>query len=128
MDNYDLRWEWYPSEGEMISAGVYYKNITEPIEEVQKGLNIGVNGFSTANLQFARIRGFELDVRKKLDFIPGELFRHMGLIVNGSLNLTKTNNEMRPLADGVVNLYPGGSTRPFMGAAPWIVNAVLILW
>lgn len=26
---------------------------------------------------------------------------------------------------GVINFYPGGTTRPFMGAAPWIVNAGL---
>jgi outer membrane receptor protein involved in Fe transport len=30
--NFDLRWEYYPSPGEVVSIGVFYKEFTDPIE------------------------------------------------------------------------------------------------
>src|SRR5690606_25703284 len=32
IDNFDLRYEFYPRNGEMISLGTFYKNFTNPIE------------------------------------------------------------------------------------------------
>ena len=31
-NNYDFKAEWYPSPGELISVGLYYKNIDDPVE------------------------------------------------------------------------------------------------
>ncbi len=126
IDNYDLRLEWYPSSGEMVSAGVYYKRLKEPIEETMAPTNTGVPGFTHSNMPFARIFGTEIEVRKQLDFLGGNIFRHMGLIVNACYNFTEASNRaMLITALDKENYYPGGNTRPFTGAAPWIVNAGL---
>lgn len=125
IDNYDLRLEWYPAEGETISAGLYYKNMQEPIEETMALTNTGIPGYTHSNLPFSRIYGAELEIRKKLDFINGEIFRHMGLIVNACYNLTEASNETSIEATNEKNYFPGGTLRPFMGAAPWIINAGL---
>lgn len=125
VDNYDLRLEWYPSPGETVSAGVYYKYINSPIEETMALTNTGIPGFTHSNLPFARITGAELEVRKRLDFIDGDIFRDMGFILNACYNHTEASNFMPLLASDMTNYYPGGTLRSFMGAAPWIVNAGL---
>lgn len=121
--NYDLRLEWYPSAGETVTAGVYYKKMDEPIEEVMALTNTGIPGFTHNNLPFSRIYGAEIEIRKKLDFIGAGIFRYMGIIVNACYNYTEASNQMMLSGHNSMNYYPGGTTRPFMGAAPWIVNA-----
>ena len=34
IQNYDLRWEWFPRAGEVLSFGVFAKHFTDPIEKV----------------------------------------------------------------------------------------------
>src|SRR5690606_34917765 len=34
IDNYDLRWEWFPRAGEMMAASLFYKQLDRPIEVV----------------------------------------------------------------------------------------------
>src|SRR6185369_1221290 len=34
IQNVDLRWEWFPRGGEILSAGVFYKHFDSPIEKV----------------------------------------------------------------------------------------------
>lgn len=123
--NIDLRLEWYPSEGEAISAGVYYKKMEEPIEETMALTNTGIPGYTHSNLPYSRIYGAEIEIRKKLDFIGGAIFKHMGIIANACYNHTTASNETLLAGQTVTNYFPGGTTRPFMGAAPWIVNAGL---
>lgn len=125
IDNYDLRVEWYPSPGETVSAGVYYKYIKEPIEETMASTNTGIPGFTHSNLPYARIYGAEIEVRKQLGFLGNNFFRHMGLIINACYNYTEASNSAVLPDLAADNNYPGGATRPFMGAAPWIVNAGL---
>lgn len=126
IDNYDLRLEWYPSAGETVSMGLYYKRLKEPIEETMASTNTGIPGFTHNNLPFARIFGAELEVRKRLDFIAGDIFRHMGVIINACYNYTEANNAAYFLVNSPVpDYYPGGESRPFMGAAPWIINSGL---
>ena len=33
IQNVDLRWEWFPRSGEIISAGVFYKHFDSPDRE-----------------------------------------------------------------------------------------------
>ena len=34
IQNFDLRWEWYPRTGEVLSLGVFAKQFDDPIEKV----------------------------------------------------------------------------------------------
>jgi outer membrane receptor protein involved in Fe transport len=126
IDNYDLRLEWYPSAGETVSVGFYYKHLKEPIEETMASTNTGIPGFTHSNMPYARILGTEIEVRKQLSFLGDNIFRHMGLIVNACFNFTEASNRAMLMSSPTLeNYYPGGNTRPFIGAAPWIVNAGL---
>lgn len=125
INNYDLRWEYFPQEGEIIAAGVYYKKATAPIEEINSDLGTGLPGFGPDNLNQATVKGAELEVYKLLSFIPGNLFRYTGVVINASYNVTETNNNLPANGSGITSYYPGSATRPFIGAAPWSVNAGL---
>jgi TonB-dependent receptor len=63
IDALDVRWEWYPTGRESISAGVFTKNYTDPIEQSF----VGVGGSSylrqVQNAAGAKVQGLELSAR-----------------------------------------------------------------
>lgn len=97
IDNYDLRWEWYPSAGEMVQVGAFYKNFANPIQRVitdapspdQRSISF-INGHS------AYCEGVELDVRKNLSFVDDWLKTDVfkDLTVVGNIALTKSQLNM----------------------------------
>lgn len=62
--NYDLRLEWYPREGELISVGVFLKNIGDPIELVSE--DVSNDRVTYDNFEEAEVRGIEFEFRKNL--------------------------------------------------------------
>ncbi|MBY0434366.1 MAG: TonB-dependent receptor, partial [Cyclobacteriaceae bacterium] len=53
IQNFDMRWEYYPSKTETITAGVFYKYFTDPIETVfDPGAgSLGAKNFTYQNAQ-----------------------------------------------------------------------------
>jgi len=77
--NYDLRWEWYRRPGELLAAGLFHKDIEDPIELI---------AFSAAgrvfnqpvNYEQGQVSGVELEARTTLDIISEKLrFFSVGL-------------------------------------------------
>ena len=69
IDNLDLRYEFYPTDGEIISLAAFYKHFKDPIEwtyTVTGGTDLV---YSFKNAHVANNYGLELDIRKRLDFI-----------------------------------------------------------
>jgi len=65
IQNYDLRYEYYPAAGEIISLSLFYKNFEAPIEQVYApGQNNPEITFENAE-KGAKNFGLELEVRKK---------------------------------------------------------------
>ena len=82
VDNIDLRYEWYPSRGEVISLAAFYKHFDSPIEWVYT-LSGGTDVvYSYKNARSADNYGLELDIRKSLDFIG---LKDFSWSFNGSL-------------------------------------------
>ncbi|MEX1257539.1 MAG: TonB-dependent receptor [Gemmatimonadota bacterium] len=110
--NLDLRWEWYPRVGEVISVGIFGKWFENPIEERY----IGGSGTSTrtfANAESAANFGVELDVNRSLDWIHPAL---EPLSVFGNLTLMKSE---------VDTGQEGEEARALVGQAPYVVNSGL---
>jgi len=60
--NYDLRWEWFPQSGIVLSASGFYKQIRKPIEVI----NFGVANRSfiqPVNYPSGKVSGLELEAR-----------------------------------------------------------------
>ena len=62
IDNLDLRYEWYPSRGEMISLAAFYKHFDSPIEWVYTMAGGTDVIYSYANARSANNYGLELDM------------------------------------------------------------------
>lgn len=124
VDNFDARIEFYPAEGktgEMLSAGAFYKKLQHPIERINTSFRTSDAGFPTISFQnaaSATIHGLEIEVHKKLDFIPLRFFRDLSFIGNLSLIKSQTNNDTTAL--GSLSLTP--DKRPLQGQPPYIVN------
>lgn len=119
IDNLDLRFEIYPTRGEVIHIATYYKRFTNPIETVFEAAGgAGTNSFRFANAVLAYSVGAELEVRKSLSswFETGFL-QYFGVQLNTSYIYSQVD---------FGGTAPGQSDkRPLMGQSPYIINAGL---
>jgi TonB-dependent receptor len=67
IENYDARLEWFPNPGELVSFGLFQKDLKDPIERFY--LDPQNNIVSFTNRPTAIVRGIEFEVRKKLNFV-----------------------------------------------------------
>jgi TonB-dependent receptor len=119
VDNYDLRWEWFPRPGELLSASLFYKDLRQAIE---RG-NVDIEGETITffNRDKASLYGVELEARKSLAFLgPG--FSPFSL--GGNLSLLQsevrlTPAELRAKRGFFPNISP---TRPLYDQSPYILN------
>jgi len=92
--NFDLAIEHYLKPFGVISAGVFYKYLTDPIFSVKTTLTSGqFNGFKqtqTINGGHAHIVGLELAWQQHLSFLPGPL-NGLGIRTNYSYTSSQTN-------------------------------------
>jgi outer membrane receptor protein involved in Fe transport len=80
--NYDIRVDYTPFAGGLISASWFLKTIDNPIEYVQR---VGVFNFTTAvNYPKGRLSGFEIEVRQDLGQLSSAL---EGLSLGGNATL-----------------------------------------
>ena len=118
IDNLDIRYEWYPSNGEIVSAGAFYKDFTNPIEVFLIPAGSGYD-YQPYNTEHAKSMGLELDVRKQLlEFEKSTSFLHalkdLTLIFNTSLIKSEINTSKQGFARD--------SVRVMQGQSPYIVN------
>lgn len=118
--NYDLRWEYFPTNKEIISAGMFYKKINNPIEMSIDVTQVSLRTFGYANQHSASNFGFEFDLRKNLDFI-GKMVGISILkdfVFNANITLIKSAITFNKLSPAVEN-------RPLQGQSPYIINTGL---
>ena len=109
VDNLDLRYEWYPSRGELISLAVFYKHFDSPIEwtyTVAGGTDLI---YSYKNAKSANNYGVELDIRKNLGFIGLKDFSWSfnGVLIKSKVQFEKGAKE---------------EDRPMQGQSPYLIN------
>lgn len=73
--NGDVRWEYFPNAGEVISVSAFYKDFTDPIGELLSYEGSSLCTTQYRNLESARLIGGEFEFRKALTFLPGALAR-----------------------------------------------------
>ncbi len=125
IDNLDLRWELYPSPGEIISVSAFYKRMQDPIERVQN-VEAGVSELQEVtfrNLPSADLFGVELELRKRLDFISPAL-KNFSLGANFTyINAVVDIPEDQLVFIRELNAFNTDDTRRLYGQAPYVVNA-----
>ncbi len=112
--NADVRYEIFPSPGEVLAASLFYKRFDAPIEQIIIASNQGI--ITYANADSARNLGAELEAQKSLGFLHSSL-TPLSLLAN----LTLVSSEVT-LAEGGIQT---NAKRPLAGQSPFVVNAGL---
>ena len=123
IDNYDLRYEFYPNIGEIFSISAFYKTFHNPIELVVKPEAANIE-LTWENQDIATLYGVEFDFRKKLDFL-GEKFRWWKIGTNITLVESQTPIDKDELAQIRETNPLQSKTRRMFGQSPYIINGVL---
>ena len=111
--NFDFRWEWYFGFADYVSAGIFYKELVDPIEAV---IFSPVDPRITyINAQSAENQGIELEGYKRLDFLGpvGEDF-----YVQGNISFIDSLVNIRQSDLGSLT----SSSRPLQGQSDVLFN------
>jgi len=118
--NCDIRYEFYPGDGQIISLSGFYKNFNDPIETINRTGTSGAPELYFSNIQRAQSFGGELEYRFKLGFLSKvedhKIWDHITLYSNVSLIKSIVNLQ---------SLIGSGGNRPLQGQSPYIVNTGL---
>jgi outer membrane receptor for ferrienterochelin and colicin len=114
--NADIRWEWYPSAGEVLSLGVFAKRFDDPIERVYRATS-GTSVVTFVNAEAAANVGVEVEARKRLGFVA-EALESVTLFTN--LTLMRSSIDIARSASSQTN-----TERRMVGQAPYVANVGL---
>jgi hypothetical protein len=117
--NIDLRYEVYPSAGEIFSVSLFAKHFANPIEAVIPSGATATNLIITyANPKSALSYGAELEFRKKLSFFESSFLQNF--TVFGNFAYIKSSVDFEG-AD--ISIFE--EDRPMQGQSPYVINGGL---
>ncbi len=129
--NYDLKWEYFPSTGQLVSLAAFYKDIQDPINKVQDRGSAGVFSYFNSGDK-AEVYGFELETKVDLIKANEELETPTGYNLDLNFNATRMwhSQDLKEVrdADGTfirTFRYKNLTKTGLQGASDWIVNASL---
>jgi outer membrane receptor protein involved in Fe transport len=135
IQNADLRWEWYPASGEVLSLGLFAKQFDDPIERVYRAAGASSRFVGFVNAESARNYGVEMELRKGLGFVhsalvPFSIFSNVSLMRSeidlGANRAAATNPERRMVGQApyIVNVGLGYSSASGNTSATLLLNRV----
>ncbi|MBC9797191.1 TonB-dependent receptor [Sinomicrobium sp. FJxs] len=138
VDNFELRWEFYPTPEESFSVSGFYKDFDKPIElQLDNNSGGGTTPLRASfyNLKRATNYGVEIDFRKSFAFLNSTFGENLYLFGNASLIWSDIyyDREQVPVDTGetdeegnpIYKLTVVEENRPLYGQAPYIVNGGL---
>ncbi|MFC0516392.1 TonB-dependent receptor domain-containing protein [Mucilaginibacter angelicae] len=126
VQNFDLRYEYYPSPGEIISVSGFHKDFKDPIEILYP--NQVPRSYVYSNLKSAKNTGFEIDARKSLNFISASSPFWSNLYLSGNFTYLKASVDLGTVyaVNDKGQSVPSKRDRPLTGQSPYIVNAGIL--
>ncbi len=113
--NLDLKYEFYPGSGQIISFSGFYKYFKNPIEQVVSSGS--VRNITFQNAESAQSYGVEIEFRKRLGFINSDkFFNNLIAYTNASVIFSTVN---------LNSLVSEVTSRALQGQSPYIINAGL---
>ena len=115
LENYDLRVEAFPTMSEVFAAGVFYKQLYEPIEQTLQGAVPPL--ITPVNSDHGFTKGVELEARSSLS----RAWRRMkGLSLNANATFISSEVHLKPQLTVL-----SSQVHPLQGQATYSVNAGL---
>jgi TonB-dependent receptor len=125
INNFDIRWEMFPSIGQTISVSAFYKMFNDPIEIVQYLSDPGL--FQARNVGDAKVLGGEFELIQSLGIIHEKLsdfkFNTNITLTTSSIVMSRSEYQSRQNTanDGEII----SNKRAMAGQAPYVINAGL---
>jgi TonB-dependent receptor len=131
IQNVDVRWEYYPTPGELISIGAFYKYLNKPIENILTNTTGPGLDYTFINSRYAQNYGLEVEFRKNLNFMAGSFWKNLNLVANASViysqvilpdvvNIPQPDGSFTPVNS---NELVDATSRPLMFQSPYLINA-----
>ena len=121
--NLDLKYEWFMSKSEILSAAVFYKQINDPINQVVAFDATGTQRFFRTGDQ-AQVIGFEAEVRKNIIMNTDEDDDTAKLSVGLNATYIHTEQDLYESIDGsLFDVSFRDDSEELQGASPFIINA-----
>jgi len=119
IDNYDLRFEYFPGAGQIVSVSGFYKEIQNPIEQVSNTAS-AIRSLLYTNAKKATNIGLELEYRFKLS----TLFKNDSIKFLSNTTLYTNFAYIQSKVDvGTALIASESEIRPLQGQSPYILNA-----
>lgn len=116
IDNYDVRWEWFPGADQVVAVSYFFKDFTDPIEvSIQPTSDLRQ---TFINAEGARNQGIELEFRRNLRFVAPKLAQFVV-----QTNFTFVNSDVRIGSRDEARLLTSQS-RPMVGQSRYIYNII----
>lgn len=116
IDNFDVRWEWFMGGNQVLAASYFYKDFTDPIEQIYQPTASELRQ-SFLNVAGARNQGVELELRKGL----GALTRKLDAF-SLQANFTLVDSTVDIPTDRFPQLT--SRERPLVGQSRYIYNLI----
>jgi outer membrane receptor for ferrienterochelin and colicin len=117
IQNFDLRYELYPTPSEIVSVAAFYKHFVNPIEVVFTSSSNPNVSFDNAHSAYSA--GLEFEIRKSLEKMTGiSALDKINLLFNASVILSRVK-----LNTDIANTQ--SDNRPLQGQSPYLINAGL---
>ena len=115
IQNYDIGFEYYPREGEIMALNGFYKQFNDPIEEIIQPSAEVITTY--ANALGASHFGVEIEWRQRLDKAAKAL---APFLLNANLTLLKSQVELPDIG------IQTSSDRALQGQSPYLLNIALV--
>jgi outer membrane receptor protein involved in Fe transport len=118
-ENYDLRLEWFPTPGALVSVGVFLKKLTDPIELASRDNDVTLVYYR--NYAQADVRGVEFEVRQDL----GTLWPRLDELSAGfNYAFIQSTVDLTPeqLKNRRIGFNDTSTTRPLYDQPEFVIN------
>lgn len=123
INNFDIRWESFQENEQMISVSAFYKAFINPIEMIQFATQVGA--FQPRNVGNGQVLGLEFELRKGLSVVSPRL-KNFAFSTNLTYTRSRIELSQTEFDSRVLNAREGfqiGSFRDMAGQSPYIINA-----
>ena len=122
IQNFNLRWERYGTNGELLSISGFYKIFKNPIEIVQYTKQVGA--FQPRNVGDGQSYGAEFEIRQSMGIVSENL---SGLHISANLTINKSSikmsdTEYQSRLDNAREGQTIDNYRVMAGQAPYLIN------
>ncbi len=118
--NVDVRYEWYPGKGQIISFGTFYKYFVNPIEQITRP--DVMNEISYKNVPNATNYGLEFEIKSNI----GALFKLDTASKWNQFEFFTNLGFIHSVVDVSKNIGTPYDTRPLQGQSPYVLNSGII--